>query len=279
MTSDTRSDIRPAPTTGGEPAADLAADDTVLRQFVLQLAEASASVVDAGDAGAVHRTDHFVLADRRRPAGYFNSVVLQRPLSFDDWRSTMADIDGRVNLPGARGDVYLWSAWPTPDLHHRGWELVGHPPVLVRQPGGRLPEPAAGLRVSRVRSVEELHAWEQVAVDGYPFAELQPFRPGRLLGAGVLSDPRWSFWIGYEGDRPVTIGGLFVRSGFAYLGLGVTVPEARGRGYWYAMVRERLQAAPGLISGSMFSDLSRPGIQRLGYLPVTRLTAWRRPRP
>jgi len=278
MMSNARLDPGPTLTTGWEPPADLAADDTVLRQFVLQLAESSASVAGAG-GGVVLRTDRFVLADSGRPAGYFNSVVLLQPLPFAGWRSTMDDIEQSLSGPDARGDAYLWSAWPTPDLRDHGWELVGHPPVLVRQPGGPLPAPSPDLRVSRVRTAQDLRAWEQVAVDGYPFDELQPLRPGGLIDPAILADPRWSFWVGYEDDRPVTIGGLFVSSGFAYLGLGVTVPEARGRGYWYAMVRERLQVAPGLVSGSMFSDLSRPGIQRLGYLPITRLTAWRRRRP
>lgn len=94
----------------------------------------------------------------------------------------------------------------------------------------------------------------------------------------LLADQRWRLWVGYDDDRPVSIGTLFVSHGFAQYALGVTLPEARGRGYWYGLVRERLLAEPHLVSGSLFSNDSRPGIERLGYLPITRFTLWQRTR-
>ncbi|HSJ43805.1 MAG TPA: hypothetical protein VK923_03880 [Euzebyales bacterium] len=44
-------------------------------------------------------------------------------------------------------------------------------------------------------------------------------------------------------------------------------------------MRERLLAAPHLLAGGIFSDDSRPGIERLDFLPITRFTLWYRPRP
>jgi hypothetical protein len=83
-----------------------------------------------------------------------------------------------------------------------------------------------------------------VAVDGFPYRELQPYRPGTLLGEGVLADGRLRLWVGYEDDRPVCAGSLFVEAGVAQFSLGVTLPEARRRGYWAALTRFTLWHRP-----------------------------------
>jgi hypothetical protein len=99
--------------------------------------------------------------------------------------------------------------------------LEGHPPLLLRSPGSGPPPPGAppGLRVERVTGVAGLRDWERVAVDGFPYRELQPYRPGALL------------------EEPV------------------------------------------LPAVGIFSDMSRPSAEALGFLPITRFTLWHRPRP
>jgi hypothetical protein len=104
-------------------------------------------------------------------------------------------------------------------------------------------------------------------------------RRGELLDERVLDEERLRLWVGYEGGRPVCIGSLFVDAGVASFSLGVTLPEARRRGYWAAMAGVRLVDAPGLPAVGVFSDMSRPGAEALGFLPVTRFTLWHRPRP
>ena len=71
------------------------------------------------------------------------------------------------------------------------------------------------------------HEVPAAAAEGFPYRELQPYRPGELLDEGVLDDERLRLWVGYEGDRPVCIGSLFVDAGVASFSLGVTLPEAR----------------------------------------------------
>jgi hypothetical protein len=63
------------------------------------------------------------------------------------------------------------------------------------------------------------------------------------------------------------------------LALGVVLAEARRRGYWQALLRARLADLEGLPSASLFSDMSRPGAEHNGFLPVSRFTLWRRARP
>jgi hypothetical protein len=76
------------------------------------------------------------------------------------------------------------------------------------------------------------------------------------------------------------VGGVCVAHGIAGFMLGVTMPHARHRGYWAAMARHRLRACPDLPAAGVFSDMSRPGAERLlGFLPITRFTLWTRRRP
>jgi hypothetical protein len=64
----------------------------------------------------------------------------------------------------------------------------------------------------------------------------------------------------------------------AAFSLGVTLPEARRRGYWAAMAGVRLADEPDLPAVGVFSDMSRSPAEALGFLPVTRFTLWHRPR-
>ena len=48
---------------------------------------------------------------------------------------------------------------------------------------------------------------------------------------------------------------------------------------WAAMAGVRLLEEPGLPAVGVFSDMSRPSAEALGFLPITRFTLWHRPRP
>lgn len=252
------------------------AGDTVVRRFVEHEAAHFASAAEHS-GGRAERTDDLALADTGRPSAWHNAALLLRPPAPDAWDDVVARADRFFDAEGS-GTVLLVSPWPTPDLARLGWQLEGHPPLLVRQPGGPLPPEATGVDIVEVTDRRGLDDWARVAVDGFPLPESQPFRPGALLGPGLFDDPRWRLWVGYADDEPVSIGTQFVSHGLAQLALGVTLPQARGRGSWYGLVRRRLLAAPDQIAGGLFSDDSRPGIERLGFLPVTRFTLWHRPR-
>jgi hypothetical protein len=275
MTTITSSSPTDSLTSGWEPEHALDPGDTVVRRFLLNFAEFHKSAAVA-NGGWVHQHDQISIASSGRPASFLNSAVVLQPPVDDDWDVFLSCVDGVFGREGT-GEGYLWSLWPTPDLRERGWELEGHPPLLVRQPGGRVPIAPAALGVRRVTDEATLADWERVAVEGYPLDDLLPFRAGSFMSPAILDDERWRLWVGYEGARPVSIGTQFVSHGFAQYALGVTLPEARGRGHWYGLVRERMLAEPGLVSGGIFGDDSRPGIEKLGYLPVIRFTLWRRP--
>ena len=58
----------------------------------------------------------------------------------------------------------------------------------------------------------------------------------------------------------------------------MTLPAGRRAGHWWRHVRVRLAAEPNLWHAGVFSDFSRPGAERAGFVPVVRHTLWHRSR-
>ena len=259
-------------TTGWEP--DVPIGDTVLRRFVFGVAHAWEPAVRAM-AGRVIRHDAFTLADLGHPAGFGNSVTLLQPLPPDP-TPVLDEIEAL--LSDGTGAVALISAWLTPDLHHRGWQLLGHPPFHLR-PVAPLPVAASpdGFEIRRVTDADSVRDFERVVVEGYPFPDVAP---GGLVDERVLTATGPRLEVGYLDGRPVTAAARTVAHGLVHLLLGATLPEARHLGCWAAMVRSRLVDQPELPAVALFSDDSRPGAERLfGFLPISRFTLWLRPRP
>lgn len=257
-------------TTGWEAGTPV--EDTLTRRFVFALAEAWEPVV-AALGGRVHRCAEFAVVDLGRPAGLANMVTLLQPL--DPGGAVLDAVEDVVG--GGSGTVGLLSAWPTPDLGPRGWELAGHPPFHLRPPGPLPPATApAGLRIVPVADPAGVRDFERVLVEGYPVPDVTP---GTLFDERVLAAAAPHLEVGYLDGQAVTVGARHTAHGLLLLVLGATVPAARNRGCWAAMVRSRLAAAPELPAAALFSDDSRPGAERLfGFLPITRFTLWLRHR-
>ncbi|MDY7104919.1 MAG: hypothetical protein S0880_27345 [Actinomycetota bacterium] len=263
--------------TGWEPDAPVG--DTMVRRYLFHWAAYCDAYAVAG-GGLTVRSDAFALADLRRPGGYFNSVTLLQPPDGRFGR-VLDEIDG--HLAGGSGEMLLWSAWPVPgaELVERGWTLGGYPPVLIRPPATLLAPPAhPPVDVREIHDPAALADWERVAVEGYPMPELDPVAPGALADPSLLADERMHFFVGRDdaGD-PVSIGTSFVAEGIGSFALGVTRPGARRRGHWMAHAAARLRATPDVWMTGVFSDFSRPGAERIGFVPILRLGLWARPRP
>ena len=265
----------PALETGWETATP--AEDTILRHGVQTLAATWEATAQAENA-RVHRDDGFSAVDHGRPTGVLNSAILLRPLPDDAFAGTVDRIERFYDARGS-GAALLWSPWPTPDLTERGWELQGHPPLLYRPAGlpveRRQPD---GLTVTEVTTRDGLAEWCAVAVEAFPLSEVAP--PGTLFDPAVLHDERHRFLIGHVGSRAVAVGCQVIVGGANALLLSTVRPDARGHGYYAALVADRLAREPDLPSVTIVSDDSRPIlVGRFGFLPVTRFTLWERPRP
>jgi hypothetical protein len=258
-------------TTGWE--SDLADSDSICLRWLRHWSAQLAAFADAA-GGRVERDGRYLLADHGRPASYFNAAVLLRPWGDDATFHALVD-EIAARTAGGSGDFYLWSLWPTPDLRARGWELDGHPPLLVRPPS---PVTLYGPTPDRVRTAAELAAWERVVVEGYPMTDLQPLRPGALAAPALLDDPRLRFWTSAVDGTPVTASAQFVDHGVAGFSMGVTLPAGQRAGHWWRHVQLRLATEPDLWHVGVFSDFSRSGAERAGFVPVIRHTLWRRSR-
>jgi hypothetical protein len=260
---------------GWEP--DTPVDDSLLRRYLFcwgHLCEAFA--IAAG--GRALQAPAFAAADYGRPGSWFNSATLLQPLEPDAGAAVLDDVE--AFFAGGTGEAMLWSAWPTPDLRARGWQLVGHPPLLIRPPAELVGVPGApDMRLAEVADAATLEEWERVAVEGYPMPELEPFRPGSLADARILDDDRLHLTVGYVDGDGVSLGALFTDSGLSCFALGVTRPEARRRGHWLAHAVHRLNRTPENWVAGVFSDDSRSPAERIGFVPILRFTLWALPRP
>ena len=268
----TRVTEAPQLATGWDTSTPIA--DTLSRRWVHHWADqAEAFAIAAG--GTAHRDERYALADYRRPSGLFNAATLLAPPA--DWDDLLDEIDGRFR--GGSGEVYLWSLWPTPDLRDRGWTLEGHPPLLIRPPAALAPVDAPDHPPSPVSDRQALAEWERVTVRGYPLSELLGAGTHTLADPALLDDGRLRLWLGRDDrGRPVSASAQFVSQGLASLAFGVTLPEARRRGQWSVHARHRLHAEPERWHAGVFSDFSRPGAERLGFVPIIRFTLYRRAR-
>jgi hypothetical protein len=252
--------------------ADTPVEDNLFRQFVFNQAGVNEAVA-SGTGGRVERTGDVLLADAGSPVPFHNQALLTRPLvSADD--PLLEHVEGF--FVGSRQPVTLLSMWPTPDLAARGWFLVGHPALLVRGPGAIDATPGPDVEVRRVTTTEDLATTERVAVEGYPIEAASGAPPGTLFPPSVL-DSVVTARLGLLGGEPVAAALSSVACGVQNLCLGATLPAARRRGVWEALVWARVADAPDLPAVAYTSDFSRPGFLRMGFLPVTRFTLWLRP--
>ena len=167
------------------------------------------------------------------------------------------------------------SIWPTPDLSGRGWSLVGHPALVARAPGPVTATTADGVSISRAEAAADFETAERVAIEGYPLDMARDAPVGSVLPAALASGPI-TVRLGLLDGAAVAIGNVFVGHGVVNLALGATMPAARRRGVWEALVWARVSEDPTLPAVAYTSDFSRPGFIRMGFMPITRFTLWYR---
>lgn len=203
--------------------------------------------------------------------GFFTNFayVLRRPNSWTDLLSRVAEV-----VPAGR-PVSLVSALEVPDLADHGWQLVGHPPLMVRS-AGPTGAGAAELTITEVADGTSLEVFERTLVDGYPDPSLQPYRWGQLYDERILGGATHLF-TGWVDGRPVATAGGHVTEGVNLVEFVATAAAARGRGYGAALTVAASTVAPMLPAVLIASDLGRPVYERLGFVEVHRWTFWHRP--
>jgi hypothetical protein len=247
-------------------------EDTVLRRFLHNQAEVNEAL--AGSLGGrLDRTDDVFLVDAACPVSYFNQAILARPL--DSAGDPVLDVVDRF-FAGAHHGATILSIWPTPNLAARGWSLVGHPVAVLRSPGPLDHPTPDGIEVRLTATAADLAAAERVAVEGYPLEPARGLPPGSLFTT-KLGDAGVRVRVAQIDGDPAAVGLSHVAHDLVNLCFAATLPAARRRGAWAALVGARIADAPALAAIAYTSDHSRPGFVAMGFLPVTRFTLWERP--
>ena len=253
--------------------------DTYLRRFLWNWADACAATARAFN-GYVLDGEAVRLADAGRPGSFSNCATLVQPLTAERGAETLAQITAFFAFedPARTGEVLLVSAWPTGDLQPHGWSLMGHPPVhLLPQGVAARPAPPA-LRIERVNSPALLQVWEQTVSRGYPLEGLEDAPAGALASPALLADPHYAAWVGFADERPVAAASAWSAHGVVNVTLVATLPEERRKGYGEALTWVASRLDPALPAMLLSSDDGRPVYERMGYLPLQRMTLWYRGR-
>jgi hypothetical protein len=227
--------------------------------------------------GRTERWDDAWVADAASPNPFVNAVTLTRPLREDDATGLTARLEAFFAARPAGGPWLVWSGWPTPDLSKLGYVLWGHPPIMVRPPGGEAPPTPPELRIVEARTADELVAVERVFVEAYPALGVEHLLPGAVFPATLLGGP-FRFWGGYVGGELVSVAAALVCEDLVDVSFVATQPHARRRGYGEAITWTATLCEPGLPAVLEASDDGRQVYERMGYREVGRMTLWERPR-
>jgi GNAT superfamily N-acetyltransferase len=154
-------------------------------------------------------------------------------------------------------------------LEERGLEVTEHQVgmVLDRPPA----QAETGVEVRRVQTDDEYYEAERIAV--IAFGETAPAER-----RAYVPDPNNPIYLAFVDGRPVARGSAaYSEHGVTLFG-GSTLPEARGRGAYRALVAARWEDAvargtPLLVTQA--SPMSRPILARLGFREVCEITALR----
>lgn len=268
----------PALETGWLPTTPVG--DTYLRRFLHNWAGMCGAIAHAL-GGKSQDLPAALMADSGRPVVFFNCATLMQPLAAETAAATLDAIAAFFAFDDSsrRGGVLLVSAWPTGDLRPSGWHLMGHPPLHLL-PAAAVPRSAPpDLGVLEVRDLEALRSWERVAIEGYPLDGLASAPAGTVTAESWLEEPRLRLWVGRVGDRPVSASSAWIEHGINNVTLVATVPDARGRGFGEALTWRAARADPSLPAMLISSDAGRSIYERMGFLPLQRITLWYRTRP
>jgi hypothetical protein len=232
-------------------------DTLLLAGFRAMMARSVGWALAAG--GRVQQSEQTVLTDSGSDCRYLNEVITTGPVDrrllaraarfYPAGRPFVVTSPG--NAAGSLGEAVT---------------LVGHPPFMFRPPGGRAPQPPTGVHVEEVLDPAGLAIWAQLVGTGFG-------EPTVLAPAAALGGPH-RFWIARWHGEPAAASSAFVAANVTDVEAVATVPHLRGHGLGEAVSWAATLTAPALPAILLASDLGRPIYQRMGYLPVCRVTMW-----
>jgi ribosomal protein S18 acetylase RimI-like enzyme len=247
---------------------------------ILELAENANAYTSLGPDEERVEEDGFVIWFGSVDAPW-STVVQRLRLSADQLVEQVAHIRSLVRERGRR--VCTWeiagSATPS-DLHERLLELGCVPDRepfavgMVLREAPRWPE-SPGVTARRVETIDELQSAIRIAAAAFdmPDDELEQLLT-RADDALAKQGERGATYLAWVDGKPAARGyAAYTDHGLVLFG-GATLPEARGRGAYRALVRARWEDAvargtPALVTHA--GAMSRPILRRLGFEEVSEI--------
>ncbi|MGZ4689493.1 MAG: GNAT family N-acetyltransferase [Acidimicrobiia bacterium] len=239
-------------------------NDSLLRGYVAGFADLLSGMGRATGA-RVLEDDEVVALDVGADFFLANGAVLRRPVRDTD----LPGVVDRLHDFYAAGPGVGWmllSAWPIPPIERMF--LIGHPPFMVRMPGGEAPPIPPGLTVREARDEAGMADFAR-ALEGYPATGTEVFADARILDV-----PGVRVWVGYLDGRPVACAGAHVNDVCVDVEWVATHEDVRGRGFGAAVTWAATLAAPDTPAVLIASDPGQPVYERMGYVRLMRLTMW-----
>ncbi len=239
---------------------------------LLELAENANTYTPLGPTDERDVTDRYVLWMGRADQPGWN-VAQRFRLRADEVDDVRAEIHARLRDKGRTACTWEVGTHATPDdlvdrLLERG--LVDDPTplavgmVLTEPPAGPLPD----VVVRKAATPDEHLAAARIAAVAFGMPEPQ------RAPDDADDDPHNVVYLAYVDGEPVARAtGSFSERGVTLFG-GATLPEARGRGAYRALVAARwddavLRGTPAIVTQA--SPMSRPILKRLGFREVCEI--------
>src|SRR5688572_17892503 len=112
----------------------LPGDDNLVKAYVWGYADLTETTARALGWPVV-RTDRYVAVDAGTEFPFQNCTVPLRPFHSDEAPDLLDEVTS-FYAPRPGGPILLWCGFPTPPLGALGWQLMGHPPLMLRPAGG-----------------------------------------------------------------------------------------------------------------------------------------------
>lgn len=246
---------------GFEP--DAPAEDSLSRAAVLAHIASVRIMADSVDVPVFER-ERWIGMDAGGENPFANLVVAHGALDHD----TVGEIDATIASPHV-----IFSPTLSSDLRDTGYQLMGHPPLMFRPPGGNAPTTPDGWETREIAAPEDMEPWRETCAQAYPIPSLQGTR---WIGEGAVGSA-FRFFLGTRDGVPLATSAACIAHGVNLVTFVATMPEARGSGGGEALTWLATLADPTLPGMLIASDSGRPIYERMGYHAMTRWTLWYRP--
>lgn len=138
-------------------------------------------------------------------------------------------------------------------------------PVMFREPGEHLGTPSGPAEVRAASSEADLITAERIVVDGYPLPSRQPFTPGSVLPAEILSNKDFQVWISSVDGEPACTCITHddgVHSGIYWT---ATLPELRFKGAATSLFDVVVGGFSDRVQVLVTTDAGRPLYEKFGF--------------